>query len=372
MAKRKRLKPATLTRFGPKPVDAEADPDAIPTEPSDAVRPAAAPKSRPGPVHERGHERVHDAVLERKSGYPLGVAPPARRAPIAQVAGDSATHAALEELVDEVENARAMGRLVLDIRLGEIKVDHLFRDRMAADPEDMAALKASLQARGQQTPIEVIALEGGGYGLISGWRRLTALGELQAETGESRFDTVQALIKPIETVTDSYVAMVEENEIRADLSFYERARLASEAARLGVYPDSMAAVRALFASGSRARRSKINSFVRLYEGLGAHLAFPTHIPERLGLALVKALDADPEFETRVAAGLKASPPATAEAERAVLERALRGDATSEAPMKPQDVAPGLKLQRKSGRLILSGKAVSDDLERDLIHWLQSR
>jgi hypothetical protein len=32
--------------------------------------------------------------------------------------------------------------------------------------------------------------------------------------------------------------MVEENEIRAGISFYERARLAAEAAKLGIYPDA--------------------------------------------------------------------------------------------------------------------------------------
>jgi hypothetical protein len=82
--------------------------------------------------------------------------------------------------------------------------------------------------------------------------------------------------------------MVEENEIRAGMSFYERARLAAEAAKLGIYPDPAAAIAALFASASPAKRSKIGSFVRVHEALGDALRYPTAIPERLGLALAAA------------------------------------------------------------------------------------
>lgn len=314
--------------------------------------------------------------LETKTNYPpnypMGIAPAAvTRAPIAQVARDSATHAALEELVAEVDTARATGRMVQDIALGDIKPDHLLRDRMMADAEEMEALKASLLARGQQMPIEVIALDGGGYGLISGWRRLTAFEALHAETGEARFGQIQALIKPLDSVADSYVAMVEENEIRADLSFYERARLASEAAKLGVYPDSKKAVRALFASGSRARRSKINSFVRLHEGLGDHLRFPTQIGERLGLALVKALEADTGFAERAGAALRKAAPQDAEAERRVLERQMRPESPVAPPVEA-DIAPGVTLTRQGARITLSGAAVTDALEQELTVWLQSR
>ncbi|MEM6409805.1 MAG: ParB N-terminal domain-containing protein, partial [Pseudomonadota bacterium] len=178
-----------------------------------------------------GAESPSDAPLETKVGYPLGVAPPARtRAPIAQVAGEASAQAALTEVAEELQTARDTGRLVQMLALEAVKVDHLHRDRMVSDAEEMAALKASIAARGQQTAIEVVDLGEGQYGLISGWRRLQALSALRDETDEARFEHVQALIKPIETVSDSYVAMVEENEIRADLSYYERARLACEAA----------------------------------------------------------------------------------------------------------------------------------------------
>ena len=86
--------------------------------------------------------------------------------------------------------------------------------------------------------------------------------------------------------------MVEENEIRVGLSYYERARIAARAAELGVFPDTASALARLFASASRAKRSKIGSFLRLYTALDDRLRFPAAIPERLGLRLARALDAD--------------------------------------------------------------------------------
>lgn len=308
-----------------------------------------------------GTDTDNAPILETKSVVPL-----------AQVAGDTAAHAALAELADEVKSARSKGRMVRELAHYEIVRDHLLRDRMHVDPEEMAALKASIQARGQQTPIEVIDLGEGDFGLISGWRRVRALKELFEETGEAEYATILALVKPIETAQDSYLAMVEENEIRADLSFYERARLASEAARLGVYPDSAAAVRTLFAAGSRARRSKINSFVRLYEALGEMLAFPTYIPERLGLGLVKAIESDEGFVAQVARSLRGGAAKTHDDERAILEQCLRQGREKAAPSAQEVSIQGISVQRKGQKLTLSGPAVTEGLERDLRGWLRSR
>jgi ParB family chromosome partitioning protein len=320
-----------------------------------------------------GSETHHDAPLETKAQYPMGVAPAARtRAPIAQVAGEAAAQAALSEVAQELEAARAGGRLVQALALDQVRADHLLRDRMGADAEEMAVLKASLSARGQQTPIEVVALEGGGYGLVSGWRRLRALGELLAETGEDRFATVQALIKPLEGASDSYVAMVEENEIRANLSFYERARLACEAARLGVYPTPERAVQTLFAHAPSAKRSKIKSFIRIHKALGDLLRFPAAIPERVGLALSAALEADGDLVGRVKAATRKSPPADAAAERKLIEQAMRPDAPAKpAPAKPE-LIPGVTVEAGRNRVLLSGPGVTPALQDALHEWLRAR
>jgi ParB family chromosome partitioning protein len=302
--------------------------------------------------------------------YPDGVAHGFTRAPVAQVAGDIATRAALDELAAEVTAAREGGRMVLDLPLEAVDAGHLVRDRLSHDPDEMAALKASLAARGQQTPVEVVALGAGRYGLISGARRLAALRALHAETGEGRFARIQALVRAPETAQAAYQAMVEENEVRADLSFYERGRMAAEAARLGLYPDARAAVRELFGSATPAKRSKILSFVAVHKALEGVLRFPEAIPEKLGLALAAALEADAALGSRLADALRKTPPGDAAAERRALERALRRPQAVRTAAA--EVIPGVSLEARKGRVVLSGPGVGPDLAQDLADWLAGR
>ena len=193
--------------------------------------------------------------------------------PIAQVAGTAAAEAALNALTDEMRSARAEGRLVQSLPLDAIAVDHLSRDRMVSVSEDMAALKASIAARGQQMPIEVIEQPGGRYGLISGWRRVQALRDLLEETGEPRFATVQAMLRQPESVAAAYRAMVEENELRVDLSFYERGQVAVAAGQADVFEGTQAAIAGLYPTASKSKRSKIASFVRIHQVLGDGVFF---------------------------------------------------------------------------------------------------
>ncbi len=98
------------------------------------------------------------APLETKSMPGLSAHP---APPIASVAGDAATTAALEELSETLRRARAEGRLITPLPLIEIDESYLVRDRIAVDDDDMNALRESLKARGQQTPIEVVDLGDG-------------------------------------------------------------------------------------------------------------------------------------------------------------------------------------------------------------------
>ncbi|MCV3273795.1 ParB/RepB/Spo0J family partition protein [Roseobacter sinensis] len=293
------------------------------------------------------------------------------RAPIAQVAGDAAAQSALEDLAAEMHRARRDGRLVQALPLDRVCEDHMVRDRIEVAADDMAALKASIQARGQQTPIEVIALNDGTYGLISGWRRLQALRALHAETGLPEFATISALIKTLETVSDSYVAMVEENEIRVGLSYYERAHLVCAAVKLGVYATASEAIQTLFANGSAAKRSKIGVFVRLHDAFGTALRFPTAIPERLGLALAAALEADAAFGPRVRDMLRKTPAADAAAERSALERQLK-KRTPTKKTSGVEVAPGITAQLNNGRAVLAGTGVDARFLDDLRTWVAQR
>jgi ParB family chromosome partitioning protein len=297
------------------------------------------------------------------------------RPPIAQVAGETAEHAAFAEVARALTEAREEGRLIQRLPLAEIEIGHLVRDRMVFDADEMAALVASLRARGQQVPIEVVAQEGGGYGLISGLRRVMALREIGTTE-------VLALIRKPETSSEAYLAMVEENEIRAGISFYERARLASEAARLGIYPDPASAIAALFSSASAAKRSKIGSFVRVHAAIGHALRYPTAIPERLGLALAGMLDRDPEAAGDFVEALAAAAPTDAGSERVVLEAVVARSAPaspSKTVSKSQnraelgsEIAPGVRIEAHNGKVILSGSGVTEAFRRDLEDWLAAR
>ena len=226
-----------------------------------------------------------------------------------------------------MEEARAEGRLVQAIPLDQIDPGHLVRDRIEAEEEELRTLMESLRARGQQTPIELVDRGESAaprYGLISGWRRLAALKRLAEE--EDRFGTVLALIRAPKTASDAYVAMVEENEIRVGLSYYERARIVVKSVEQGVFDDRRTALRTLFANVSRAKRSKIGSFTRIVEALDGALRFPSAIGERTGLDLARRLDEDPELAGRLKGELRKPPAPDAEAELARLEAPAEMDA----------------------------------------------
>lgn len=291
-------------------------------------------------------------------------------APIARVAAEAAGAAALQELTDTVSRARETGRMVLDLPLATIEPDHLTRDRLPAEDAEMGALRESIRLHGQRTPIEVTPLTGAlPYGLISGWRRLMALKALYAETGEARFATVQALIRRPDTVADAYVTMVEENEVRLGLSHYERARVAALATARGVFESENAALRALFATASRPKRSRIRAFLEIYHALDGSLRFPAHLPERLGLALVELVRAGQGG--RIVGAIAEASPQTPEAEFALLTALAKP-----RPDRPQvtEILPGITLEQSlrghTLTLKLRGKGVTPELQAELLGLLE--
>ncbi|MCR8726819.1 ParB/RepB/Spo0J family partition protein [Frigidibacter sp. ROC022] len=350
--------------------------------------------------------------LETKSLPPYrdgwsGEGPQAGAAPIARIAGDTAASAALADLADRVARDRAAGRLVLELPREVIATGYLVRDRSHIDAAEMQALKDSLRARGQQTPIEVAELQPGRYGLISGWRRMQALAALRAETGDARFDTVLALLRRPAEAAEAYQAMVEENEVRVGLSYYERARIVARAADQGVFPSEKEALKRLFATASAPRRSKIGAFLGIVRALDGHLRFPEALSERQGLQLAHGLADRPALAGRLALALTAAQPKTAEAEIALIQRFLAapdagtdpgpetpgpetavrriaesraGAARPPAPPRskpaaaaPVEPLPGLRVQSRSdGGLLLSGAALTPDLVQRLLDWLAAQ
>ena len=330
-----------------------------------------AKRKRLAPAQTRsGQPRDLDTPLETKSIAGLSAHP---APPIASVAGDASTVAALEELSETLRRARAEGRMITPIPLPQIDETYLVRDRIAVDDEDMASLRASLSARGQQTPIEVVDLGDHRYGLISGWRRLQALRALGSES-------VNAIITPPREAPDAYVAMIEENEVRVGLSYFERARIVVKAVETGVFETEKAALQSLFSSASRAKRSKIKSFIPVASVLGNALNFPTQMGERMGLQLSKALLNDPYAPRRIVSALNALPHDDFEAEQAVLNEALKqGLETKSKPAKPKksigrSITPvdGITLTTSGRSITLQGRRVDPKLYTDLQIWLKGR
>lgn len=225
--------------------------------------------------------------------------------PIAQMAGGAARSLEDEILqlrkdrdtlrgdADAWHTAQVAGLVIVQIDLNRID-DHAYaRDRRHLDRDGEAwhELMDSLRARGQQTPIEVTVSDEDPktYRLVSGFRRLSALRALWSETGEDRFSTVKALVAERPQTVDAMVAMVEENEIRQDVSFYERGRICCLAVEHGVVESVDDAIETLFANSSRNRRYKIRNFTLIHQQLAAYLDYPEAIGERLGARLAQAL-----------------------------------------------------------------------------------
>ena len=313
--------------------------------------------------------------------------------PIAHVAGDASAMAALREVSGALDAARAEGRLLLRLPLEAVEADYLVRDRLVANEEELGHLMASIAEHGQRSPIEVAELGSGRYGLISGWRRVAALTRLACADG--RFSTVLAQVRHPGTAASAYVAMVEENEVRSGLSYYERARVTAKAVEAGVFPTEKAALQQLFSAASRARRSKIGSFLTIHRHLDGALRFPAALPERLGLALARLLEDDPTAGRLLQASLSARPPGSAaeeqsrlshfvaEQSRGALEQSTSGRSGPElatvsvAPpplsLDTRELRPGLFLRFRSeagnSTLELSGSALDPALLERLEAWL---
>ncbi|NPD15985.1 ParB/RepB/Spo0J family partition protein [Xinfangfangia sp. D13-10-4-6] len=263
-------------------------------------------------------------------------------APIAAVAAEAAaaadprpTHERLAAARDHADanawrEAQGQGLVMLELPIDGIDADALVRDRSAIGAEEMEELKLSIAKNGLRLPIEVFTLPGGGYGLLSGYRRLMAVRALKALSGDPRHDRIRAVLRDPETMGGPIAAMVEENEVRAGLSQYERGRIAVLAVQQGAFANVEAAVDALFPVASKAKRSKIRSFALVFEELGDMLAFPEQLREKDGLRLAAALRDGAEGRLRESLALHS--PASAAEEAVHLDKALA--ALVEKPADP--------------------------------------
>jgi ParB family transcriptional regulator, chromosome partitioning protein len=291
--------------------------------------------------------------------------------PIAQVAAEIAQAAPAADAETRAQQARDAGdaqawrragdegRLVQLLPLEQIDAEHLVRDRIAVSAEEMDELKASVLAHGVRLPVEVVATKSG-FGLISGWRRLAAVRALRG-AGHAGMETVPAMVRPGREAAPSYVAMVEENEVRSQLTPYERGRIAVIATAQGAYATVEAAVADIFATASKAKRSKIRSFALVHEELGDLLSYPTGLSEKAGLRLAAALRAGSGSKFRDA--LAQDHAISARAEWAALDPVLR-----QFEAHPQERSrggrPGNAVAATAGEIINLPKGVTMQLTSD--------
>ena len=199
--------------------------------------------------------------------------------------GDTAGRAALEEVARAMTEAEAEGRVVKRLALADIHMHHLIRDRIALEDEEMEALTASMAARGQQTPIEVLRLPDGKYGLISGLR---ADGSPAPAEGRQRSGPGPYAGKQPGSVPAPWSRKTRSAPICPSTSGPIIARVAVDQ---GVYPDIRAAVSGAICPcrpPRNARRSPSSWFSATSWAMS--FAFRAAIPEKVGFVLAQALE----------------------------------------------------------------------------------
>jgi len=100
---------------------------------------------------------------------------------------------------------------------------------------DIENLKDSIESDGLTVPVTLCQLEDGRYQIISGFRRLTALQELQ-------HSVVPAFIRDLPEYTDKFVASITENVVRKDLKFSDMMNAIVQARKNGVSQKDIAEV----------------------------------------------------------------------------------------------------------------------------------
>lgn len=299
-------------------------------------------------------------------------------APPPQEVGAYTVKGASRSLISSIDEMAARAESLLAgetiVELDPAIVDVSFvRDRLADDEEDFAELLAAIRERGQDTPILVRPhpKATGRYMAVFGHRRLRAARELKRK--------VRAIVREIKD-RDHVIAQGQENSVRANLSFIERARFAAQLSTLRYDDDSTTAMAAL--SIDRATLSKMLSVASLapeiLDAVGAaksigrdrwyELKQLLDDPARLAAALVFVRQAsfgshagDERFNALLAhaKSAKAERPRSAQAKRswAPTDRALSAEIISEGKRF------NLALKAKGADARAFGDYLSENLDR---------
>jgi ParB family chromosome partitioning protein len=178
------------------------------------------------------------------------------------------------------------------IPTAEILAEALLRDRTHIDETALEDLAASIARDGLRQPIEVWRLSTPSgphrFGLISGLRRLTAHRLLASRRPDS-FTTIAAFIRSPASIPEAMAAMIAENEIRENLSPWERGQTLVAAVTHGLFDSIDSAIAALHPTATKQKRNRLRSLAQVAEELDGTLATPERLSqsqiERLAAAL---------------------------------------------------------------------------------------
>jgi len=177
---------------------------------------------------------------------------------------------------------------LLSLPLSRIDAEALPRDRTRLDEAALDELTRSIAASGLRQPIEVWRLSrprgAHRYGLISGLRRLTACRSLN-------LPKIPAFLRTPASIPEALAAMVAENEVRAEVSPWEKGRILVEAVALGLFDTLDAAVAGLHPHLTRQNQARLRSLAHLVETLPPGLTAPEQLTQRQCLRLTAALRA---------------------------------------------------------------------------------
>lgn len=240
-------------------------------------------------------------------------------------------------------------------------IDHnaLPRDRSHLDPDALAELRHSILREGLRQPVEVWRLSsprnGCEYGLIAGLRRLTAIRDLARLRGNGDFTTIPAFVRSPATLSDAMAAMVSENEVRAQITPWEKARLIITSVGEGLFATPDSAIAALFPASSAVTTSRLRALATLYCDLADLLQEPQLYSQRQLLRIAAAMRAGFGQEITVALqqAEKSAPlqwqilgPILTEAERAQSDPDCRPTAPTGRPRRLVPLRPGLMIRRE--------------------------
>ena len=246
-------------------------------------------------------------------------------------------------------------RTYQEISVDEIR-DSRIRDRIDIN-EDLESLVESLRENGQQIPILVRIIEGGGYEIVVGRRRLAA-------TRRMGLPRIKAFVAKMDD-REAFVAQGIENSARLETSYIERARAAAQGVEAGYEQKDIAE----FLNISP---TLVNFMVKTFEALGEDLVQAIGPARGVGRRnwdkLVSAMQRNDLSQGAVAAMVDGSEPDSVSRFHRVLEAVLAGKPKPKP--KPEvsqttDVSfldGRVTLQRKPRQLVLkTGRDVSPAL-----------